>query len=56
MNDEIKQNLQKKYPHSHKVLVSMNSRNAVEIASLTKIMTCILALDLCERYNIDSNS
>lgn len=34
----------KKYPHSHKILASFNSRNSVEIASLTKIMTCVVAL------------
>lgn len=44
----------KKYPHSHKVVASFNSRNAVEIASLTKIMTCIIAIEICQKYKLDS--
>lgn len=32
----------------------MNSRTPVEIASLTKIMTLAVALDICEKYNKDS--
>ena len=46
--------MQRKYPHSHKVLASLNSRNMVEVASLTKIMSCILAIELCERLKLDS--
>lgn len=39
--------------HSHQVIVSLNSRTAVEMASLTKIMTCMIALDLSKKYCID---
>lgn len=30
--------------NSHKVMASSNPRQAVEIASLTKIMTCLITL------------
>ena len=36
--------IRKLFMHSHKVIVSSNSRTAVEMASLTKIMTCIVAI------------
>ena len=29
INDDVRQNNQRKYPHSHKILASLNSRNAV---------------------------
>ena len=41
--------------HSHQVIVSLNSRTAVEMASLTKIMTCIVALDIAKKYNLNLN-
>lgn len=41
--------------NSHKVLVSLNSRSCVEIASLTKIMTCILIIDLAKKFNVKLN-
>lgn len=41
---DVNEKSKRKYPHSHKVIASFNSRNAVEVASLTKIMTCILAI------------
>ena len=44
----------KKFPHSHKIIVSQNSRCMVEVASLTKIMTCILALEICSTRGIDA--
>lgn len=43
---------QKKFPHSHKVLISQNSRTQVEVASLTKIMTCILAIQICHKFRL----
>ena len=56
MEDAVRSKAQKKFPHSHKVLISQNSRTQVEVASLTKIMTCILTIELCEKFNIDSSS
>jgi D-alanyl-D-alanine carboxypeptidase len=38
--------------NSYKIIVSNNPRTAVEIASLTKIMTCILALDIAKKYEL----
>lgn len=46
----------RKYPHSHKVIASHNSRTSMEIASLTKIMTCIVALEICDDYCIEASS
>lgn len=45
--------MRKIFLHSHQVIVSLNSRTAVEIASLTKIMTCVIALDLSKRFSLD---
>ena len=45
----------KKFPHSHKIIVSQNSRCMVEVASLTKIMTCIVALEICSTNGLDAN-
>lgn len=53
---DMKVNSSKKFPHSHKIITSQNSRNAVEVASLTKIMTCILAVNLCEEHGIDAEA
>ena len=53
-SEDTRQNMNRKYPHSHKVLASLNSRTVVEIASLTKIMTCILAINICEKYKLNS--
>lgn len=50
---DVSEQTKKKYPHSHKVIASYNSRNAVEVASLTKIMTCILTLQICQKYKLD---
>lgn len=36
-----------------KVHCTFNSKFKMEIASLTKIMTCIVAIEICERFNID---
>ena len=36
--------------NNHKVHLSFNSKSAVQVASLTKIMTCVVALELCERF------
>ncbi len=33
-------------------MASLNPKQAVEIASLTKIMTCIVALEISNKYNI----
>lgn len=33
-----------------KIHASLNSKNSLEVASLTKIMTCYLAIHLCEKY------
>ena len=41
-----------KYQNSHKVHISSNSRNSVEVASLTKIMTCLVAIEISEKYNL----
>lgn len=30
-----------------RVITAFNSKNSQEVASLTKIMTCILALEIC---------
>lgn len=40
--------IRKLFLNSHKVVVSLNSRTAIEIASLTKIMTCITAIDIAK--------
>jgi hypothetical protein len=50
--DEELNEIRKIFLHSHQVVVSLNSRTAVEIASLTKIMTCIVALDLSRKYDL----
>jgi serine-type D-Ala-D-Ala carboxypeptidase (penicillin-binding protein 5/6) len=39
--------------HSHKVIASANSRTVTEIASLTKIMTCIMTLEVSRRFHVD---
>lgn len=44
------------YLHSHQVLVSLNSRTTLEIASLTKIMTCIVAICLAKKFRLCLNS
>ena len=44
-----------KFPHSHKVIASFNSRNSTEVASLTKIMTCFVALELCDRFKLHAD-
>jgi D-alanyl-D-alanine carboxypeptidase len=44
--------IRKLFLHSHKVIVSLNSRTSVEIASLTKIMTCIIVLDLANKHSL----
>ena len=36
--------------NSHKVLASMNPRVAAEMASLTKIMTCIVTIEIAKRF------
>ena len=36
-----------------KVVLSENSKNRQEMASLTKIMTAILAIEICKRFSID---
>ena len=43
----------KLFQHSHQVVVSLNSRTAVEMASLTKIMTCLVTLNLSQQYQVD---
>ena len=35
------------------VHAALNSKVNLEIASLTKIMTCILTIELCQKYNIN---
>jgi D-alanyl-D-alanine carboxypeptidase len=35
------------------LVVSFNSKNSQEVASLTKIMTCVLTLELCEELGVD---
>lgn len=38
--------------HSHQAIASLNPRIPLEIASLTKIMTCVVALDIAKKYEI----
>ena len=38
--------------HSHKVLASLNPRVAAEVASLTKIMTCLLVLEIGKKFGV----
>ena len=38
---------------SLKIHASLNGKNNLEVASLTKIMTCILAIKLCDRFSLD---
>lgn len=43
--------------HSHRCLhAAFNTKINLEIASLTKIMTCILALEICEHAKVDIES
>ena len=37
-----------------KTLISKNRKKAVEVASLTKIMTCYVAINLIERLKLDA--
>lgn len=39
---------------NQRILASLNCKTVVEIASLTKIMTFVLALEICENLKIDS--
>jgi serine-type D-Ala-D-Ala carboxypeptidase (penicillin-binding protein 5/6) len=39
--------------NSHKVVASLNPRAPVEIASLTKIMTCLIVLETAKRMGVD---
>ena len=36
-----------------KPISGRNSNTQIEIASLTKIMTCYLCLLICKKYNVD---
>jgi D-alanyl-D-alanine carboxypeptidase len=36
-----------------RVIVAFNSKNSQEVASLTKIMTCILTLEVCSDFKVD---
>lgn len=36
-----------------KVIVAFNSKNSQEVASLTKIMTCIVTLQLCRDFEVN---
>lgn len=45
--------IRKLFLHSHKVVASLNSRTAVEIASLTKIMTCIVTITIGKRFDLN---
>ena len=36
-----------------KVHYGFQSKNVVEIASLTKIMTCLVAIEFCEKFSVD---
>ena len=38
---------------SGKILVTLNGKNSQEIASLTKIMTCILILEISSKFALD---
>ena len=35
------------------MVVSFNSKNAQEVASLTKIMTCVVTLEICSGCGVD---
>ena len=48
--------MRKVFQHSYKVVVSLNSRTALEMASLTKIMTCIVAIEIAKKYRVNLNS
>lgn len=39
-----------------KIHTAFNSKVRVEIASLTKIMTCILAIEICNRFNFKATN
>lgn len=39
--------------NSHKIIASLNPRAPTEIASLTKVMTCILTLEIAHRFHIN---
>jgi len=45
--------IRKLFMHSHKVIVSSNSRTSVEMASLTKIMTCVIAIEIAQKGGIN---
>ena len=45
--------LKKMLIHSHKVVAENNSRQIVEIASLTKIMTCMVVVDLAREVAVN---
>ena len=33
-------------------MTSFNSKTSYEVASLTKIMTCIITIEICEKYDV----
>ena len=43
-------------PNRLKIHLAFKSKVRMEVASLTKIMTCLLAIELCERFKIDAQS
>lgn len=45
---EIKPN-----PEENSLVFSFNSKNSQEVASLTKIMTCLVTLELCQKFNVN---
>ena len=45
--------LEVKYNSQEPVVVtSFNSKTSYEVASLTKIMTCIITIEICEKYDV----
>lgn len=49
---QTKKNLADSTKTNHRVYLSFNGKSSVQVASLTKIMTCIVAIELCERYSL----
>lgn len=43
---------QEGFEQSGKIIATINGKTAQEIASLTKIMTCVVVLEIVERFGL----
>lgn len=49
---KLQTDVPKKKEYQHNLHSGYNIKVASEIASLTKIMTCIIIIEICEKYGI----